>query len=759
MAKFEVFIPAADAGGFDTTLKVDAANWMAALKAGLQRLGEQGASIQNVLVDIQDDNSIHVTEPKDGRVFRIRELTEEEAAKAPVKRPSQIRAQQQQQQQPKTDPAVPAVAPPDTSKTVIQTRPAELEEKTETQTAHKPAPSKPPATQRPNNKSSPRIDVSQLRIDELQKPTTPVKGKIGRPKTQPGLKSSPSNLGGPQVNVEDILAEIFERVQDLQSKASADDALAFVLDLALEKVPADSGSVFRADYATGDLTFAVARGPKAKELLSAKIVVPAGNGIAGFCSQEGVSLAISDVDKDPRHYRAVADKVDYEITSIACAPMMTHGRSFGCVQLINKKGSHSFADHEIGIISYLAHQAALYLNTRAPGAEKGEHAMRGGTEHRAERTRPAMHRAAHASVAVALLFVACSLPEGGIKLSYRDVPGAKAVVEKRLRKLMLRSVHVVSEGDTLAVYVPSANRIDDVKQSLALPGAFEVSFVVEGNAALEDAADAGVTLEHESISGPSSYLHAATREALFEVTKSATLPSGRLLISKDGTGFRTWVLDEQPVLRGDHVIDAADSVSPEGSARGRHHARRRREAGARRRSDGRGHQSPLCDHPRWAGDERSGGAGPHRWRSRPHLARLRRPADRRPRARLGPQVRRAVTASDSRKRRTLRAAKVVTAGNSGFGLSDNVVKSIAGTVHHESRLEISHVALSRWHRDQGEREPNAPRPRPAIGSGAVPAGDGRRHRRPLGRSSKPRVHGQGKGERRVSARCGPWRPL
>jgi hypothetical protein len=352
MAKFEVFIPAAEAGGFDMTLKVDAPNWMSALKAGLSKLGEQGASIQNVLVDIQDDNSIHVTEPKDGRVFRIRELSEEEAAKAPVKRPSQIRREQAAQaavQTPKTEPNLPAVPARTDLKTQPTAPPAEA--------ITEPQPRRPQT--RPGNKSSPRIDVSQLRIDELQKPTQPAKGPIGRPKSQAGLQAVP------RVNIEDVLADIFDRVQEIHSKASADDALAFVLDLALEKVPAESGSVFRADYATGDLTFAVARGPKAKELLSSRIVIPAGNGIAGFCSMEGVSLAISDVDKDPRHYRAIADKVDYDITSLACAPMMTHGRSFGCVQLINKKGSHSFADHEIGIISYLAHQAALYLNNRA----------------------------------------------------------------------------------------------------------------------------------------------------------------------------------------------------------------------------------------------------------------------------------------------------------------------------------------------------------------------------------------------------------
>jgi hypothetical protein len=358
MAKFEVFIPPAEAGGFDTTLKIDAANWMAALKAGLQRLGEQGATIQNVLVDIQDDNSIHVTEPRDGRVFRIRELTEEEAAQAPIKRPSQIRRQQeamQAQKQTKTEPNMPAVSaeaktqPPGAAgSATVPSMPAVAD-------APKPAVVR---QQRVTNKSSPRIDVSQLKIDELQKPTLQPKGPIGRPKTQPGLKAVAN------INVEDMLAEIFERVQDIHMKTSPEDALAFILDLALEKVPADSGSVFRADYATGDLSFAVARGPKAKELLSQKIVVPAGTGIAGFCSMEGVSVAVSDVDKDPRHYKAVADKVDYDVTSVACAPMMTHGRSFGCVQLINKKGSNSFMDHEIGIISYLAHQAALYLNNR-----------------------------------------------------------------------------------------------------------------------------------------------------------------------------------------------------------------------------------------------------------------------------------------------------------------------------------------------------------------------------------------------------------
>src|SRR4051812_34526549 len=89
MPRFEVFIPAADTAGFNVTFRVDADNWMAALKTGMTKLGEQGASVQNILVDIQDDNSVHVTESASGRVFRIRELTEAEAAQAQPKRGTQ----------------------------------------------------------------------------------------------------------------------------------------------------------------------------------------------------------------------------------------------------------------------------------------------------------------------------------------------------------------------------------------------------------------------------------------------------------------------------------------------------------------------------------------------------------------------------------------------------------------------------------------------------------------------------------------------
>lgn len=74
MARFEVYVPEAPPGlPAALTLRVDAAHWLAALKAGLDRFGLP-APPAHVLCDIKPDGTVHVTDPESGRVFRIHEL-------------------------------------------------------------------------------------------------------------------------------------------------------------------------------------------------------------------------------------------------------------------------------------------------------------------------------------------------------------------------------------------------------------------------------------------------------------------------------------------------------------------------------------------------------------------------------------------------------------------------------------------------------------------------------------------------------------
>jgi hypothetical protein len=290
----------------------------------MTKLGRGNATNQNMLVDIQPDQSLHVTNAESGAVFRIRELSDQEAAAAVVKPMS--------------------ASDPSGAKT-IQDLPAIVV----------PEPGAPleavPGRSGARKGATPRRS-REMPIIELSRPTAPVQGPIGRSAERKQID-----------DIESVLfSEVFVRVQEVYERKTPEEALYFLLDLALEKIPCDAGSVLEADSTTGDLTFTAARGPKASELLTAKMVIPAGVGVVGFCAHEGVTVALSDVPKDPRFYGDIAQKVDYETKSVLASPMMTDGRTFGCMQLVNRVSSPIYAAHEVGILSYIAHQAAKYLN-------------------------------------------------------------------------------------------------------------------------------------------------------------------------------------------------------------------------------------------------------------------------------------------------------------------------------------------------------------------------------------------------------------
>jgi hypothetical protein len=353
MAKYEVFIPAALASEFNVTLKVDADNWTAALKSGLKRLGEHGTQVVNVMVDVMDDNSIHVTDTSSGRVFRIKEL---QAVVAPTAEPIPLTAPG----------AAPIPLSASAAAPVPLTTPAPIPLSTPaaaTQRAKpvsKPPPESPrvtkpekifaepmPLSSKPAESPRARRDESLARrVEEVSKPSEAVSGPIGRTKEE--------------LQAEDVLSELFERTQEAFGRKK-EEGLYFLLDLALEKIQTDAGSIFVSDLATSNLQLASARGPKANELLKMKLRLPVGVGVVGFCVQEAVGLAISDTQKDPRFFRNVSEKIGYPTQSILCAPMISGGRTFGCIEILNRKGSSHFTSAELAILSYIAHQAAKYL--------------------------------------------------------------------------------------------------------------------------------------------------------------------------------------------------------------------------------------------------------------------------------------------------------------------------------------------------------------------------------------------------------------
>ncbi|MCK5690077.1 GAF domain-containing protein, partial [Myxococcota bacterium] len=161
------------------------------------------------------------------------------------------------------------------------------------------------------------------------------------------------------ISLDDIIDDLFEASQELYDYGDLREAAGFILDLAMKTIPSDSGAVFISDINNQDLYFAAARGPKSDEIMGFR--VPMGVGIAGFSAQEGVSLAVSDVHKDPRFYARISQALGYETKSLLCSPAQKEGRVFGAIELINKSKGSAFSANEVNILNYLAHEFADYL--------------------------------------------------------------------------------------------------------------------------------------------------------------------------------------------------------------------------------------------------------------------------------------------------------------------------------------------------------------------------------------------------------------
>ncbi len=333
---YEVYIPSADRSGEDVTMTVDAENWMQALKSGLQRTGEANTDIRNVMCDIKEDNTIHVTDAMSRRVFVLKELPEGEG-----------------------------------DATFEEITPVSLLDSGERSAVRQDfpvmsSPSGPVAALRTDTGDF-RIgssDYKALRLDEGQAP------RVVREERQPSQHDVLTvGRGRASTISESILEDIFLEIQSIHEKDMAmEEVVHFVMDMAMEKVPAESGAILFADVNGQELYFATARGPKAEEVMQFR--VPMGIGLAGFCAREGVSLAVSDAQNDARFYHRISQSLNYPTQSIVCAPIQYEGRVYGCVELMNRAGGSHFSSHEVNALTYIGNQFAIYVNRLIMSREK-----------------------------------------------------------------------------------------------------------------------------------------------------------------------------------------------------------------------------------------------------------------------------------------------------------------------------------------------------------------------------------------------------
>ncbi len=424
--KFEVFIPGKTADDFDITLKIKAASWLEALKAGLSRMGEDSGLIKHILIDIMEDNTIHVTETVNGRVFRIKELEEEVSqesklaeearvkaeAEAKIKLEIEARVKAEVEAKLKAELEAKIALEINSKNTANETDLAKtqkikldsIEVKNQDFDSDKKESSETTPTK--NETTDETLDDDELELKahfeaklKAEKESLDNKKELLENKKEP-LENKKESLDVKneippvqtkkvdyeieeihkqqatqkifvgrsekvkEIDIDAILSELYFDISDIDSESNISAAMEIAMDLSMKYIECDSGSLYLVDLNKNDIFFSAIRGPKAEELKKLNIRIPMGIGIVGFCAEEDVSLAISDVNRDPRFYRAISQKLGYPTYSILCVPMHKNGRIYGAIQLINKHGSNTFTPGEVGVIDYICNHVAEYLERK-----------------------------------------------------------------------------------------------------------------------------------------------------------------------------------------------------------------------------------------------------------------------------------------------------------------------------------------------------------------------------------------------------------
>jgi putative methionine-R-sulfoxide reductase with GAF domain len=196
----------------------------------------------------------------------------------------------------------------------------------------------------------------------------PIQAPVHAPAHEPARsRRSSSEMKLEDFDPNQVLTEVFEELQDMFLTQTQDEAADFVLNLAMKKIAVEGGTIFLADINTRDLMFAAVKGPNSEKLRGQKLKMT--KGIVGFAAREGAAIAIADVRKDPRFCSDFDQEGGFITKSVLCSPIQYEGRTFGAIELVNKKKGDMFSQPEINVISYLASQLAEFIATSLPSGE------------------------------------------------------------------------------------------------------------------------------------------------------------------------------------------------------------------------------------------------------------------------------------------------------------------------------------------------------------------------------------------------------
>ena len=157
------------------------------------------------------------------------------------------------------------------------------------------------------------------------------------------------------------LERLLEISRELTSTVELEPLLHKIVEVAAELTQSDQSSIMLLDMRTGELRFQAARGDQLGQLRD--IPVPVEGSLAGTVFVTGEPIITSDARSDPRHYVSVDEKIDHKTKSLLAVPLQYKDRRIGVLEALNKQDDQEFDKTDLEILTTLAAQATVAIET------------------------------------------------------------------------------------------------------------------------------------------------------------------------------------------------------------------------------------------------------------------------------------------------------------------------------------------------------------------------------------------------------------
>lgn len=173
-------------------------------------------------------------------------------------------------------------------------------------------------------------------------------------------------------NVEDMLGELARLAADLGpalAPAGHTELLQAITHAVRDLFAAAACSLALVDQDGEHLEFVAAAGAGAEVVVGMRI--PAGRGIAGWVLASGQPIELSDVARDPRFARDVAERTGYVPRSIMAMPVEGSQQTLGVLEVLDRGGAGGLDAHQGQLLALFTRQAALAVEQARVFADLG----------------------------------------------------------------------------------------------------------------------------------------------------------------------------------------------------------------------------------------------------------------------------------------------------------------------------------------------------------------------------------------------------